>query len=33
MDNKNINLAALDRILITTNVTSHNYTSSAERDL
>lgn len=33
MDNKNINLAALDRILITTNVAIHNYTSSAERDL
>ena len=33
MDNSNINLAALDRILITTNVAIHNYTSSAERDL
>jgi len=33
LDNKNINLAALDRLLITTNVSLHNYTSSAERDL
>jgi hypothetical protein len=33
MDNRTINLAALDRILITTNVAVHNYTSSAERDL
>jgi uncharacterized protein YggL (DUF469 family) len=28
-----VNLAALDRILITTNVSTHQYTSSAERDL
>lgn len=33
VDGKNINLAALDRILITTNVALHGFTSSAERDL
>lgn len=32
-DNKVINLATLDRILITTNVAMHGLISSAERDL
>jgi hypothetical protein len=33
VDGKWINLAALDRILITTNVALHGLISSAERDL